>query len=931
MPKVCQISVEWSVPRDRVPAYFWRSFLRPCTGLHLSCIALTLICLLSVPAAAAAFEVRVNCGDEAYEGTTGQFLADQPYAGNAWGYEDGATNSNWVGRALGGTQDPVLYWSVRISVAGFHYRFDVPNGEYDVVLRGVEVDAHWSGVNEMRVAAEGQTVVDGLDIFAEVERAYALDMRFRVPVSDGRLDLDFVALGRRVQIAAIEVVSADVVPGAPVPVEALEVTPGYASLIVDWEDSPDSDLKGYEVSRRLLPIGFWVTVQDPEFLLSRFVDQSVTDDAEYAYRVTAYDLDGLTSPVSNAVSAEPKRRADSALRDYELVMTEQDIDLLNEDIWSSEYRPADFFWGALSWPDVGVRYRGQSNRSGPKKNWKIRFDLEEIESMDRLNLNSGYADPSMIREALGFRLAERVGGHTCRTERVNLFLNGKHRGIHTQIEQIDGDWLDYRGFDPNSIIFKCNAGLFWVPSGDYTPFYERKTEPEDDLQPIEDLIRTIHLTSDEAFPDSISQLVDLHQFMNWYCTMIVTGNRDFATHNYYLIQDGATGRWSFVLWDLDVSLGAKGTYIHNFDATTPIDMGTVQNPDVRGTNSLIERFLEFPKFRWMYAQSLVGLLDGPLALPNTLEEFDQQVSLIAEDVPADFHKWGWENTDIYDQHVAGIETYIQDRHTFLTSEAEDYLPANVEFGVYINEFLASNSATNPDEFGEFDDWIELVNLSLDTLSLGGMFLSDDLSEPRKWAFPDVSLPPREFLIVWADDDPNQGPLHTNFKLNAGGEVVALWDRASEGNVLIDSHSFGQQTTDVSMAKIPDGVGDWVFSNPPTPGAVNGDPASVPEASATGPVMASGAVHAFPNPATDRVKLVLEEWTESIASLGAITPRVGIYDAAGRQIAELALPGGSVSVSLQDLFPRTSNTVLWIRRLDSPVSEMAATKLVWLAR
>ena len=58
-------------------------------------------------------------------------------------------------------------------------------------------------------------------------------------------------------------------------------------------------------------------------------------------------------------------------------------------------------------------------------------------------------------------------------------------------------------------------------------------------------------------------------------------------------------------------------------------------------------------------------------------------------------------------------------------------------GLVINEFMADNEETieDPDEPGEFPDWIELYNGSDSTIILSGMFLTDDLSEPTKWQIP----------------------------------------------------------------------------------------------------------------------------------------------------------------------------------------------------
>ncbi|MBX2963337.1 MAG: CotH kinase family protein [Cyclobacteriaceae bacterium] len=69
--------------------------------------------------------------------------------------------------------------------------------------------------------------------------------------------------------------------------------------------------------------------------------------------------------------------------------------------------------------------------------------------------------------------------------------------------------------------------------------------------------------------------------------------------------------------------------------------------------------------------------------------------------------------------------------------------------IRINEVVASNASIITDEDGEFSDWIELYNTSPSPVNLAGYGLSDNLSQPFKWTFPEVTIEPGEFLVVWA--------------------------------------------------------------------------------------------------------------------------------------------------------------------------------------
>jgi len=57
----------------------------------------------------------------------------------------------------------------------------------------------------------------------------------------------------------------------------------------------------------------------------------------------------------------------------------------------------------------------------------------------------------------------------------------------------------------------------------------------------------------------------------------------------------------------------------------------------------------------------------------------------------------------------------------------------------INEFMASNNDSVQDPQEQYDDWIEIYNYGVHTIDTGGMYLTDNLSDPVKWQIP-VSEP-----------------------------------------------------------------------------------------------------------------------------------------------------------------------------------------------
>lgn len=118
----------------------------------------------------------------------------------------------------------------------------------------------------------------------------------------------------------------------------------------------------------------------------------------------------------------------------------------------------------------------------------------------------------------------------------------------------------------------------------------------------------------------------------------------------------------------------------------------------------------------------------------------------------------------------------------------------------ISEFSASNDSVIDDEDGDDTDWIEILNAGNETAELRGWYLTDDADDLTKWRFPEQSLDVGETLIVFASNKDRATPasqLHTNFRLSASGEYLAL---VQPDGVTIGTDFSGEyppQVTDVS--------------------------------------------------------------------------------------------------------------------------------------
>ena len=216
---------------------------------------------------------------------------------------------------------------------------------------------------------------------------------------------------------------------------------------------------------------------------------------------------------------------------------------------------------------------------------------------------------------------------------------------------------------------------------------------------------------------------------------------------------------------------------------------------------------------------------------------------------------------IFEYYIKATDTE-GNTNRFPYCENFEHTITNSTVALYINEFQASNQSTISDEAGEFDDWIELYNAGTEPLQLSDFFLSDDLTNPTRWALPDAMIQAGEFLLIWADGDVDQSIFHANFGLRAAGEEIVL---SNSFGSPIDQVVFGMQNTDAATGRVPNGTG---IMQPviPTPGASNVPLVSTAE-------IVSPDFQISPNPFQDKIYISSEEVMSKVQLLNLLGQRI----------------------------------------------------------
>ncbi len=756
---------------------------------------LVVLLVLLTPSLCAAYEIGFNTGSEvAYTTKQGRlYQRDQPYTpANGAGYVDGYIGNSPDQLKSGGTRDYDLYLQDRRGLR--EYRFDVQNGPYSVKLHFSEIEHLWRNLRIFDIWIENKRVLTDFDIFNEVRRNYVIDYQFTTQVSDGQLNVRFSATHGEPSLSAIYVFAHAPDAAAPREPRHFSVMGGYDQAILDWTDNPEDDIGGYDIYRS----------ENGEFHLldrspsSSYIDRAVKPHHIYQYAISAIDLFGNRSARVEFRAVVILARSDSGLTVYDLYTDESHLIHLSQHIWDDITVPVVLRHEGVEYRGVRMRHRGgAARREALKPSFKLIFDDNQLfQGKKKLNLQSDTWDSSLMRSKLAFDDYQRAGALAPTAEWVHLRLNDEYMGVYTAVDQIDERFLSINGRDPTGNIYKPFDFLVVLPNAeDYLQFAEKETNRGRIDGDLKEFVELVNLTPQHLIREKLWEVLEIDEYLNWYCANQLISNWDIAGHNFFLYHDLNRKKWEIIAWDPDVS------YVQE---DMPLDQGTRNSPmyDVPyWWDRLIDRVLSVPQFRRMYCLRLLELLDTNFSDTERVSRVKTAHKSIRFDGERDVKKPGWlENEIWFYPSLSWIKTFSTRRNEFLRTSIPDFIPPP-SVNLFINEISRKG-------------WIEIYNWSpKESVNMQGLFLSDDKKQPTKFPLPDRNIPPYGHIIV-------ESP-----QINDGDGFIGLFERENGGSVrLVDEityPAFGDNlTSQVTYGRITDGSGELDILPNPSPGKTN---------------------------------------------------------------------------------------------------------------
>jgi hypothetical protein len=352
------------------------------------------------------------------------------------------------------------------------------------------------------------------------------------------------------------------------------------------------------------------------------------------------------------------------------------------------YNDADVFYNA------GIRLHGSpflrsganaDPRGSNSKHYAFRIEFnpdQTYRGLTEINLDSTEATDANrgpLQERASYWFFAHIGLQYSTQEWLRLIINGQSWGSYEDVRKIDGGYLgmwfpdnadgfihkidDYFEYNVDGTSYSnLDEGLHADARHPLLPDtyrwnFEKRSHPEqDDWSHLFSFAVALNTSaSDPRYEQSIEAKIDPRHFTRMLAAEHAVGNWDSYGYTrgknssfYYALPEG---KWYFLAWDIDFTLGSgRGASSNLFEVTAS------RFPE-------IVQFLNYPKYKQMYYDAFRELVDGPW-----------QTSYGTNDPPTAFDRFLDEAADVLvaegwgDGRRNAIKQFVRDRRNYILSQ-----------------------------------------------------------------------------------------------------------------------------------------------------------------------------------------------------------------------------------------------------------------------
>ncbi len=377
----------------------------------------------------------------------------------------------------------------------------------------------------------------------------------------------------------------------------------------------------------------------------------------------------------------------------------------------------------VQFDSAGVKFKGNSsyNASNAKNPYHIELDYiknQNYQGYKDLKLSNGFKDPSMVREALAYNIANKYMASPI-ANFCQLYINGSYIGVYTNCEAVTKTFCDNHFYSKdNSFFFMDNFNCPLKYSGPDSASYTAYTiKSSTGWKSLINLCDT--LVNKSSFIESILD-VDRSLWMMGYDNVLVNLDSYIGApmHNYYAYRDD-NGRFNPIIWDVNEAFGN----FNNAGGGPPLSLAQEQTMSafIHSTDPnwpLIQQLVANPMFKRMYIAHMRTIVNENFVSGSyTTTAFNMQ-SIVDTAVQSDLNKFFTypqflSNVNSNVGTTAGLSVLMGPRVTYLNSTADfTYTPPTI---------TSASAATTPSLSSAVTLTANVINANSNAVYLGYRF------------------------------------------------------------------------------------------------------------------------------------------------------------------------------------------------------------------
>jgi hypothetical protein len=274
---------------------------------------------------------------------------------------------------------------------------------------------------------------------------------------------------------------------------------------------------------------------------------------------------------------------------------------------------------------VGVRKKGFfGSPDRIKPSLKIDFGefggTQGVYGLERMTLNNGRQDPSLLDQCIGYGLHRAAGLVASRCNFAHVQVNGESKGIYIHVESIKDPYLVHN-------YGNAAGNLYEGTTADFREFWIGLIEKKNNVDGSELLAiqAALDIEDDADFLVALGALVDLDKFITYWALAGLVGDWDGYSgnaNNFWLYNNPNTGLIEFIPWSMDDILGRDNPLVNPGAATGEARV-------VFETAAISNRLWQIPSMKLAYELEIKDLIAAVWDESALLAEIDRYEALIS--------------------------------------------------------------------------------------------------------------------------------------------------------------------------------------------------------------------------------------------------------------------------------------------------------------